>query len=289
MCLPWEVDCDFVGKWSQLITLTQPLASAGLTTVSAMPSYTEDDTWFTGDTMQLMTNSILNLKSLNPQGGDTNGIHTTPVCWVQNAYIPEVTGIPGNSNFCPLPQGCSMVFSTCGFDPFVIFDAHYVYSAGYLANCFVNGGCQLSTFATLVSGVSAGTTMLGDAAVDGDVILNGPLQVLGGDNDVGFAHVTGMGGGAGVRVLDGGYLKIQQNLFASAQLWGSGLINLIGGNSVLENRVNPPTLWANCLTVTGPLELNGSNTGTVFNDTTGLWTSGVLITSANIDTRRWAK
>ena len=264
-----------------IATMTQPFAAAGLTTITGAPTYIEDNTWATGDQLQVYQRMLLNLKVLNVKGGDSNSTGSVQVCWIENAYIPDVSGSAGNSLFNPIIQGPSLIFSGCQIDPYLIMNGAAATFSAQAVDCFLNGGNNFSNNTTLIGGSSnsSGTVSAyfsGGGVVDGDAILNNGIEVGGLGNYFALAQI----GGTKISVEDGGQMKIEGSRYSSTpQVWGGGGIDLIGNNSSVSNQSN--LSWVTVLTLSNPLTINGSTAGTGYN--AGVWTDNIVITSANLD------
>ena len=266
------------------LTMTQPFFMAGLTTISGNPIYTEDDGWADGNQLQLLQRQILNLKVLNVQGGDANSSDSTTICWIENAYIPDFSGSPGNSDFVPLTWGPSIVFSGCQVDPYFTLNGADAVLVAQAVECFLNGGSNLSNNAAIIGGSSnlAGVVSAffsGSGVADGDVILNNGVEIVGPENFFAYVQLSGP-----MFIYGGSELKLEQGVIqptpqnpsqTSPILWGSGPIDLVNTNSSLNNHSGG--LWSSCLLLQGSLTINGSGSGTSYN-------SGTFIDGVSSDT-----
>ena len=262
-------------------TMTQPFTASTLTTITSVPQLTEDDGWAAGNTLQLETPLLFNLKSLRPQSSDSNASFSSPVTWVQGIYFPDPAPAPGDSTVTMVPYGGGMDFSNCRFDAFLLFDGHTnVYGAGAL-NSWMNGGLHFD-FAIMDGGASntaanSFTRFENISSIDGDAILHGNTFVKGAYDIFGWSYTDGE-----IAVAHGGTMLIEPTSTLttnSAWLWGPGSINLEGPNSAAQNVSG--TTWANSLTL-GTLYIDGVTTGSKYS--AGTWTDGITVTSANLDT-----
>ena len=263
-------------------TMTQPYPGSQLFAQSATQTYTEDDSWAAGNTYQLLSMPMLNLKVWDVYGGDSNAGYSAPVAWMQGCWIPDVSGVPGNSVFAPrLVDGNNMTISTSRIDP----QFYGVGAGGPFADIAVNlwapNGVDLVTTdmvggASNVNASSNGTLFEKLSSVDGDAILHSAVAIKGGlYNIVGLAYAD-----SAITIAHGGVLLIEPDLVSSsAQLWGAATMNLEGPESAVQNGTGGT--WASCLTI-GTLTLEGSTTGTEY--AAGVWTDGRTINSANLDT-----
>jgi len=267
-----------------IITATQPFYQAGLTTVSAIPSLIMDNSWNTGDNIQFEESPLLNLKIINPQGGDA----FNPVCWLQNIFIPSVAGI-GNSQITPVPQGCSFVMSNCRLDVFVILDSQLIYFVGQFQNTWLNGGCYLGPFATIMGGAAnkSGVNYYGffGGNADGNAILHGagtacPIVSPGAR----FGQVNIMG--SPLYINAAATLQIFPSYIGPAIVWGTAQLRIIQNNSSVVNASFGASVpWVNCLNLPAGLTINGSSSAYAFNTGTATFNPvTVSITPANLDT-----
>jgi len=264
------------------ITVTQPLTQAGLTTVSAAPSLVQNNAWAIGDNLVFYDGFYLNLKILHPQGGDFTSGFDSPVCWLENLYIPS-DGAIGYSSFTPTPVGCSFVASNCQFDAFVVLQAELIYYAGQFQNCWLNGGFNLGTYAAIMGGAANAANVNYCGFFGGIADLNAILH--------GFTPVSSPGARFGqvqvlndVQVLAGAVLQIFQPNTALPILWGTAYLRVAQANSSVANATLGGTRpWTTCLRLTN-LYMNGITTGYAFDAGTGTYTPpGVGISSANLD------
>ena len=256
--------------------LTQPLAAAGLTTISVNPALVQDNTWAPGDSLQLRQPALLNLKLLSPQGGDANLAGTAPCVFLYGAHIPDVSGTPGTSSFIPALEGCTVIFSTCTIDPYFIAGSADSAESVILACSWLNGGGNLGSFTNLLGGAlnsaENNSSAFSGGLADFSAILHAPTEV-GRGGYFAQVHATGL-----VNVDEGSLLKLEPYRAGGSQLWGSGTLNLLGVNSAVENATGGA--WATVLTM-GALQINGSATGTRY--AVGVFTDGIAVTSANLD------
>jgi hypothetical protein len=234
--------------------MTQPLTGACLTTVSSYPAWAEDDTWASTDTYQLYTQPTLNLKVVLPQGGDSNAALTTPVCWLQNLHIPDVSGVIGNSSFC-IPSTCpAVVLSNCRIDPYYV-QKSMPFVAGGIANCYLNGGAGL-TEALVMGGTITGAGLdAGESTnIDGDAICHVGVTSHESYSIFGLVYTD-----AALDISHGVTAELAISPFFSAcKLWGPGSVELVGGG-ILENATG--NTWVTTILLTGSLEIEGVGSG----------------------------
>jgi hypothetical protein len=264
-------------------TLTQPLANAGLTTVNASPTFVEDNGWTTGNTLQVCSQPQLDLQVLAPSGGDGNVSFTVPCMWIQDVFIPDVSGTPGDGTMSAVPVGVGMTFSRCRFDMFLQYDAQGQGFGAYAAGCYLHGAATMQQ-AQMVGGACntglVGTSLFEDVAgIDCDAIVHGPVTMKSGGYVFGTAaHFDGA-----VSLAHGGTLLIEAGLAPVNVLWGTGTatLNLEGPNSSVQNASGGT--WVNCLKFpAGSLTIDANTTGSAYQ--LGTRTDGYAITPANLDT-----
>ena len=266
-------------------TLTQPLSNAVLTTVTAVPNFvgSEVDTWATSDTLQLFSEPLLNLTAFFPTSGDSNSAITTPTAWLQNLYIPDVSGTVGGSATTIKLYGPGATLSNCRFDTFLTYDGADQPYGAFSANTWLNGGLDFVT-ANMVAGASNTSNTANEfsvfeniASFDGDAILHGGVLLKGAYSTCGFAYCDSV-----VAAVHGGVLLLGPELVSTttSQLWGSGSVNLEGPNSAVQLEVGLGQSWTGSLTVNS-LSIEGIGTGSSY--ASGTWTDGVSITPGNLD------
>lgn len=267
-----------------VITATQPFDQVGLTNVSASPSLTSDNGWTAGDTLQFQISPLINLKVMNPQGGDSTAVFgESPVCWLENLFIPSLGGI-GFSEFTPFPQACSFVMSNCRLDVFVILDAQLIYVVGQFQNTWLNGGSYLGPFAVIMGGASntSGVNYYGffGGNADGNAILHGsalPCPIVSPGASFGLVQIVG----SPLFINKGATLELFSLTFIP-RLWGSAALHVNQDNAAIVNAgIGPYYSWVQCLGLSN-LFLNGFNTGYGFS--AGAFTGPFAITPANLDT-----
>jgi hypothetical protein len=265
-----------------IVSLTQPIGAAGLTTVTSFPLLGADDTWATSDDYQLYQAPMLNLQVLNCWGGAADPAADAPVCWIQNIYVPDSSGTPGNSIFAPVVQGPSFVFTNSRVDAYFLGNANLVSSVGNVQNTLLFAGMNLGTFCSMFGGAANTSLAVSSAFSGGSADFN---AVLDGTTEISapggyFGNVSARGN---VIVSGGGVLKITPYRQGGANLWGPATLELIEANSSVDNPTTFGTfLWTTILNMAA-LTINGATTGTAFSDATNTWLSGISLTSANID------
>jgi hypothetical protein len=264
-------------------TMTQPLSTAALLTITAEPNLlgAEVDTWAPGDSLQLYTQPVLNLKAILPVGGDADAAFDSPVVWLQNLYIPDVSGVVGNSTTVAKPYGPGLTLSNCRLDTFLELDGSDGTYGTYTLNTWLNGG--LSFNMSLMIGGASNTAeneysiFQNVSTFDGDAILHGAVLAKGAYSICGFAYCDAI-----VSPVHGGELLLEPaSVSATAcQLWGPGSTNLEGADSSIQLQVGIGLTWTACLTVSA-INIEGTTTGTSY--AAGVWTDGRALTSANLD------
>lgn len=263
-------------------TMTQPLAGAGLTTVTAVPSYSEDDTWAAADSFQLLVLPNFNLKMLQTSGGGSDTHGATPTAWVQEIHVPDTSGAPGFDTFSPTAiNGSQLVLSSFTTDAFFRSEGGLAPFDLFAANVWAPNGAQLVA-TNAISGayntnLSANQTLVDNvSSVDGDAIMHGTMIIKGNPYVIcGLAYSD-----SSVSLAHEAVMLIEADSFASSQLWGPGGLNLEGPMSAVTNATGGT--WANGLTLSGGLTIEGAGTGTKY--AAGVWTDGINVTAANLDT-----
>lgn len=265
-------------------TMTQPFTATSLLNVSASTTPIEDDTWASGDTYQRYSASTLNIVYLQATGGQTNSTSgfEDPVLWVQNCYVPDLTGEAGFSlTTASCQAGVLAVFAQCSFQTFLVGEgAGGASLPGACLSCWLSAGYWVSTW-DIVGGAgnTDGASFFAAcyfnefSAIDGDAIIHGGVFNHGGLNCfLGLVYLD-----ASTTEISG-HVRIEPEYYSNAIVWGPGTIDVNGGGTLANES---GTTWVDCLLVTGGLHLDSAATGTRY--AAGVWTDGVAITPANLD------
>jgi hypothetical protein len=242
-----------------------------------------DNGWNTNDSIQFEESPLLNLKIINPQGGDA----FNPVCWLQNIFIPSITGV-GYSQITPVPEACSFVMSNCRLDAFVILNSQLIYFVGQFQNSWLNGGCYLGPFSTIMGGSSnkAGANYYGffGGNADGNAMLHGaatacPVVSPGAR----FGQVNLIG--SPLFINAGATLQIFPSYIGPQRVWGTAQIRVIQNNAAVVNAgLGASVSWVSCIDLPSGLTINGSNSAYAFNTGTATFNPvPISITPANLD------
>ncbi len=269
-------------------TMEQPLKDSLTTTVTAVPSLAQsniDDTWTTGDTLQLQTVPTLNLVVFTVTGGDSNSTDTTGSAWVQWIHVPDISGAIADSDFTVEAIGPSLTFSQCSFDPFLLMDSTNTSFGIYMLGCHAFGG----GFAKSIDTVNTFFVMGGALGLNGGfAFFSCDGGQFGGDVMVFHFRVSGFVTLQGVQILtqmnNGGPATI--SLVAPGvgpSVWG-GIVQARPGGNVINATGNA---WTSAMAVTIDF-LSTSNsivtTASSYVPTTGTWCAGIPLTMANLVT-----
>jgi hypothetical protein len=233
-------------------TMTQPFASAGLTTISPFPFLTEDDTWANTDTYQATVPILSNMKTPLPLGGDaTNPGGAIGTAWFQGLEIADSSGAPGGSVISAAPSGMSMMFSMCTMDPVFLLDNLRGEASEYLS-CTGNV-IEVLAGAMIQGGACTQLTALGSLAnIDGDVIVKTTFNVFGVDVTIGDVQLLS----TATMVLQPGAVAKTIAFTNTALLWGPGKLNLRASTFLNASGGT----WANSLKL-ATLQIEGAATG----------------------------
>jgi len=261
-------------------TVSQPVANSSITTVG-MPTLTEDTAWVNTDTYQAFTLPLCNLKLWRAHGGDASAGGVAGGAWVQFVEIVDSSG-SGASEFPLVADAAVTVFSACRFDTRVhasVFGGRG--SSAYLIGCDVAGQLVLESGGMQVFGgvLRSGLSQTGgQLSLDGDAILHSSVNFNGG----GLLNIGSVFGDGTMLVQGGAVAKCNQVTAGGATtLWGSIAVT-VDPSSAYWNASG--TTWALTLLTSGALKLGANTTGSFFTPGTGLWTSAINITAANLDT-----
>jgi hypothetical protein len=255
-------------------TMQQPQTSASTTTTTAIPSPAVDNDWVAGDTITPYTLPLVNMKRWSPVGSDLTSGGQPTSGWVLFTRIYDPSGATTSAyNF--FTQSAINVLSIDQIDTrldFSILGGRS--SSSYAIGCTVQGqllgviygfGIYGGGYATgaQLSG-AGGETITNNALIHGSVVVSS-LALVGNV----FADGTWS-------VFPGGTVD------ATAIFFGSYNVTVDPGATYWNNTGSTFALKA--LLTTGTLKLGTATTGSSYNPGTGIWTSAVSITPANIDT-----
>ena len=252
-------------------TMTQPVPDANVNTIG-IPSGALGTNWVSGDSLTTYNlPNALYLKAWEVAGGDVNG-SAACVGWVQFSQIIDVGTT--TSELAVINRCASTVFSCCFFGTRV----HCSTLAGrgdgiFFLNCFFDNAVVVyASECEIYSGYMASTLAQQGIGVllDGNLIIAG-TTTASGLTEFGSVHV------AGALNLLAGFVRIN----AGGTVWGAGLITVETASTF---SIRSGNTFAASLLTTGGFNLNLNSTGSYFTPGTGLWTSAVALTAANMDT-----
>jgi hypothetical protein len=272
-------------------TITQPITTASLTTVTAIPAPVEDNTWATGNTLQLAQLPTLNLEGLFPTGGDGNNAFSAPTFWVQFIDVPDASipagGAAGDSSIAAKPLGLGMTFAAVNFQTFPTIDGVNTVFGAFANGCWSPGGV-LAVNAFMFGGAyntALSFENVSDGAfLDGDVILHGTTETANGVN---YTSVGAVYTDSRIALIHGGKVLMGNGVNPAGHpggiIWGPGSIDEEGPGSGLQiGTVASGATFTNSLVVSSIL-LEAAATGDAYNNATGIWTAAVAITVGNLD------
>jgi hypothetical protein len=253
-------------------TMSQPVANSSITTVG-IPVLTEDNAWANTDTYQAYTLPLCNLKAWRPTGGDLSAGGVGGGGWVQFVEVADSSGA-ANSEYPMLCDSAVAVFSACRFDGRLHVSMLNGRGQGaYVIGCDVAGQCTvfLGNPEAYAGIMRAGLIVqAGRPVVDGDIVIHISWAWNAAFPTVGAMYSDGPGTVQGGSVMG-----------VSTAVWGTTAITVNPGSAYFNNS---GTTFALSLLTTGALKLGTSTTGSFFTPGTGLWTSAINITPANLDT-----
>ena len=253
-------------------TLTRPFTTASYTTITPYPFPAVDDGWTTGNTVQAFILPMFNLKLLRVGGGDGNVAFTAPTVWLQEVFVPDVSGTAGSGYFAPATTGgASVVVSLSRIDPFI--EAASPDTA--LLGCWLNGGGlfrALTYLWTWIYGGAVNTSAIGDILIAEGVITSASPIMHGGPSSGGTPNLRMTGAGNHIAAYFDSHIvasveytssiKITDPLFEPAPgtpvVWGSGSLSTEPPGSCVS--LATADTWANSLQITA-LSLDGVGTG----------------------------
>jgi len=266
------------------VILTQPDTDASLTVPTAVPAPVEDNSWASGDTLQLLQPPTLNWIGFFPSGGDANAALTAPTCWTQFISIPDPSGTPGTSQFTAKSFGPGMAFNGVVFESYPVIDGLNTVFGVFVTCCWSPGGATfIDVFVfsgAFNTGLTFETVSLG-STFDGDVILHGLVEVQGVDyTSIGAVYGDGL-----LKPVHGAKAQMFTGAAPVANpggvLWGSVQINVEGPDSAYAISPVGGSTFTNSIVTSGALTLEGVAFGTSYN--AGVFTDGVAINVTTLD------
>lgn len=264
-----------------VVTIDQPLAAMTFADATIYPTPAENDAWATGDTIEVYTLPLLNLKYLNPRGGDTSATFQGGLTWVQNVHIPDVSGTPGNASFAPQSDDQTIIFVGCKVDAYVeTGPGPEVYQSLYWIGCAMEGG-GAGSYNTILGGHvhTYPWAMLGSCDMDLDTICRVGITCQGPASNIGYAFVV-QGTSVGVLVYNGAMLVLQDDLngTSGATLYGTANINVRAGGTFLQSSGGT---WETRVYTSGTMSfgISETTTGTSYPG----WVDGITVNPANLD------
>ena len=270
--------CAYIDSMSSsTATMQQPVAATGYNLPTGLPNPSENNAWSTGDTLNIYTPILSNLKAWHPTSGDlVSGSGQLSMGFVQFLEIADPSG-SGTSSFGVVADGVNVI-SMCRVDPRL----HVSYFSGRGDGVYIIGSTMMQSIFTFAGapafafGGAAATGITiqqgGGMNVDGDIIIHS-TWALNGFAQVGNAYSNGTvsvgAGGAG------GQLKLSL-LTSGVSLWGSGALTMSPQGTVYL----PSGTFAADLLLSGAIKLGASTTGCAF---LGGMQCGIALTAANMD------
>jgi len=283
---------NVTGSHSTIQAIAGGVATLGQPLQHLAPAYfvqpAEDDTWATGQSVTVYKLPLVNLEQFEPRIADSNSALTQGLWWVNQIYVPDQSGVPGNSYFVTNNTAAIGFWQDCSFDAYVSTLAIGLgtHASTNYFNCAAKQGAEIAYGSFCGGFVNTYELALYDwACADLDVIAY-QLQTGGLQSLVGYCYVGA--GGTGVSTYPGSSLILDDDLngAAGAALWGpAGL--LVTGDSSVVNRSGGS--WATRLLLTGSITMadpsGALTTGTSYTPgAPGVWTDGVSLTVTNLDT-----
>lgn len=203
-----------LGSWATVykiagltVSVTQPLTAGPLTTPNPAPTFAEDNGWAAGNTYQLWQPVGVNVKNLQPQGGDANSSFTEGVAWYQGLHVFDSSASSGNSTTSIHSIGIPLGVTLSVFDTFLSASGIDNGNSLQFASCQGNGS-YLSDALWFAGAMNLGavdqTHIQNNTFVDGDAIIDATLSCDAGRTVMMSALINT---GASV-IIAGGSVKV---------------------------------------------------------------------------------
>jgi hypothetical protein len=253
-------------------TMQQPQTTASLTPTTGLPAPVEDNTWTTGDTIQLYSLLNVNLKQWSVFGGDLTSGGKPTSSWIFYASINDSSTNDTSQwqNACAA-AACVLVNSVVNSRMAVSAtggrgQAHYIVGSSIVG---------LSVFATPISETLGGSYAnginwyFGSHGYNNDAIIHGATSCIGAIVDIATAF------------SDGTLTMGSSFLYVTGVMWGSYNVTLYPSGQWVNETGSTFVLKA--LLTSGTLKFGNITTGSKYQGS-GVWVDGVTLTPANIDT-----
>jgi hypothetical protein len=269
-------------------TCTQPMGAAGLTTPinSTSAAITVDGaSWTVGDTLQLYTVPTIYADLIDSRQGTVASTGTTAgATWIQSINFGDPSG--AGSSIVTIRISGYLIASLVRSDAYLQVDApeSSINNQPIVANNWMSAGVDVRGYARVYGGAAA-TVHSADndfhdfVLLEDDLILHSTTIISGGSVSAYNIHFPT----SAALIVEPNASVVMRAGVANGSIWGPITV-AVYQNAALVNRTGGT--WANNMLVTTlQLTSSGTTTGSAYNDpTAGLWTNGISLTSANIDT-----
>jgi hypothetical protein len=259
--------------------VNQPL-TIGSYNATGGGSATEDNTWATGDSIEIVQVPSCNLKLWKPQGSaDATNASQVGFGWVQFVQIADSSTV-GESAYTLSSDGVPNILSGCLLNFLITDGTGFPVEA---IGCMSQELAHLGGVASFIGGGVVGATNI-DAdgfSTYADATFAGIVTV--GNNDYLASMSIGDGtAGQGVYfngalVVDGGQVTVRNPIYGSASL-------RLDSNATYYDFNWPTNSFASQILLSGIISFNGVTVASAYDGTTGLWTTDIPLTPANLDT-----
>jgi hypothetical protein len=275
---PSQALVDSVGATT---VMQQPQTIASVTATNVVPSPVEDDTWATGNTVQLYALQNSNLVTWRPRGGNlTSGVAPT-AGFVFYANIADTSGSGASAFFHSNSAASnSLVNSVVTSRLEMSTDGGrgqgglYTTGCSVLTSTLVGTVGNIGVFGGALTAVTVGggfSTFTNDVILHGTSIAQSGTMGLGNvycDGTLAVGH-SGTGGGATAAMTAGGFV------------WGSYALQVFPNCAYVN--LGGSTFVLKALLTSGSITINGVGTASQYTSGTGVWVGGVAITPAALD------
>lgn len=247
------------------LTLTQPTAAQTLGAPNLFPA--EDDTWGVGNNIQFQTTLGINLGTINGLTSDSSAFVLLQALTFQDQTGSEYSYPGGFTGLSVLLVDCYV--KNCQL---LISGAFSAYLTNVLSNYYT---WVYNTYLPFfIAGSFDNVIVIQSAPVfDGDT----HVAVLNAEDEGGSSIYIGLCY-AGQLLTQNTSVWVNAVIYGSQALWGGSSNMMFKSTLTLENG---KTFAANLLQTT--YQLNSSGTAQAYSSSTGLWTTGVTVTAAHMD------
>lgn len=267
---------SIAGDVASLLQPVAPMTLGSSTAYFPVPALHDD--WTAGDVVQVYDLPHINLVDISCRGSRINVAETNgAILWLEKLYVPDDSGItPGSGLLAPEFTGGYVVVYNCTTEPAVQTQNTSFFNT--FVNSWLQQGYQFQSTqfaASCISGYGGQFELVN--WLEGDTIINAGSAATG----LLYCECVAIQGPGSLIMHPGSSMEIRSLDYGFVgTLYGTGTLSLQSGSQIVRRL--PTTSWATCLYMTTLKLPSNATTGTAYS--AGVFTDGIALTSANLDT-----